>query len=919
MNEKQRQLIDYFTHLPEPTPPRSIPSDDESIEEAVPSRGLPLVPPSPSVDSVRAMLEQRRSMMSGHEAIEESLLSHTHRTMSNDTASSGLFGGRQPVELPLSDDMIELGVRAAEKALNDEEMNPEEQDFLEAIIVPGKRPVLDVIDGDISASPPGWEFLDDFRPLIRGILPSIGRVDVPELSPLPYAGTGFFVGEGLLMTNRHVAELFVQGAGAGKRYLRFLSGLRPQFTPQYEVGDPDASPNQNQYEIIEALLVHPHWDTALLRVQPIGDAQLPKALDLARHIPPNFGSGMLRHIIVVGYPMLDDRNDMAQQMNIFRQIFGRKRLMPGYLTGFDNTKTKWNAVLYAATHDASTLGGNSGSAIVDLVTGQVLALHFGGRYLRKNYGVPAWELAQDERVVALGVNFVDGLVPVSLATKPGWLDVWNSTKPLEKVPPEVVTAVPVKETPHETPVLPVAPDWFERVSDTELLEAMRRDSQTTERLIRETLLPAEADDLIADLQQGLNASNTETIEETLFDFLLGAKPDPTLPEIIFLHGIMGSHLAASGALGGRVWLSPLAFVAGGVARRLTLAEDGEQDQTPNQILYPDGHVRLVYEKAMRKWRMAGFIVHEFAFDWRKPIANSAERLHLFIETLRLERPSKKFALVAHSMGGLVAAVYAARHPEWSSRTAQAIFLGAPLRGSYAPIEGLLGTYPIFPKAAQVDRLDDLDHFMAMARTLPGLIDMLPDPDIFPDAASLYQRITWPPKSAPAQIWLDQSRQLKRILATSPILDTARLIVAHNHPTVAEVTIVGRQLQSGPRSRPGDGTVPTRSAAASVQGVTVYQARGNHGDLPREQSVIDAVIGLLQNGTCTLPPLTQQAIEDQTPIEEAVVETIEECMFDDLQVRLQSGILTQRDVDFFLRADDTTRPGAIPLSLSRGGV
>jgi hypothetical protein len=33
-------------------------------------------------------------------------------------------------------------------------------------------------------------------------------------------------------------------------------------------------------------------------------------------------------------------------------------------------------VVNAMTHDASTLGGNSGSAVIDVQTGQLVALHF---------------------------------------------------------------------------------------------------------------------------------------------------------------------------------------------------------------------------------------------------------------------------------------------------------------------------------------------------------------------------------------------------------------------------------------------------------------------------------------------------------------------------------------------------------------
>ena len=40
-------------------------------------------------------------------------------------------------------------------------------------------------------------------------------------------------------------------------------------------------------------------------------------------------------------------------------------------------------------HDCSTLGGNSGSVLLDLATGEAVGLHFAGRFLEANYAVPA--------------------------------------------------------------------------------------------------------------------------------------------------------------------------------------------------------------------------------------------------------------------------------------------------------------------------------------------------------------------------------------------------------------------------------------------------------------------------------------------------------------------------------------------------
>ncbi|MCT7341310.1 hypothetical protein N5K55_13525 [Pseudomonas aeruginosa] len=41
------------------------------------------------------------------------------------------------------------------------------------------------------------------------------------------------------------------------------------------------------------------------------------------------------------------------------------------------------------THDCSTLGGNSGSAVLSIDGGEVVGLHFGGQFRKTNYAVKA--------------------------------------------------------------------------------------------------------------------------------------------------------------------------------------------------------------------------------------------------------------------------------------------------------------------------------------------------------------------------------------------------------------------------------------------------------------------------------------------------------------------------------------------------
>ena len=113
---------------------------------------------------------------------------------------------------------------------------------------------------------------------------------------------------------------------------------------------------------------------------------------------------------MVGYPAFDPRNDTAVQNTVFGGFYYVKRLQPGKLQKRGAIDSFGKSVS-AATHDSSTLGGNSGSALVDPATGQVVGLHFAGVYLEANYAVPTAELARDPRVIDAGLRFEPGPHP----------------------------------------------------------------------------------------------------------------------------------------------------------------------------------------------------------------------------------------------------------------------------------------------------------------------------------------------------------------------------------------------------------------------------------------------------------------------------------------------------------------------------
>ena len=297
--------------------------------------------------------------------------------------------------------------RAYDKAIRGEPLSDTEQFTLEAIIIPDQRPAIAIANGTFVVTHPSWLHLANPAPkaVIEAAIPSVGRVELPTHPSLPYGGTGFIVGEGLMMTNRHVAEIFALGLGQGP--LTFRPGQTAAVDLEREV----TSTQAHLLEVRQVLMIHPFWDMALLKVTGLPSVQKPLKLSLTR--PEDLAAKP--DVAVIGYPAFDPRNDAAVQQQVFGGLFNVKRLQPGKL-GPRASIGSFGHTVSAVTHDGSTLGGASGSAVVHIDTGEVAALHFAGIYLKANYGVPAWELARDARVVDAGVRFAGTPQPDAAAT-----------------------------------------------------------------------------------------------------------------------------------------------------------------------------------------------------------------------------------------------------------------------------------------------------------------------------------------------------------------------------------------------------------------------------------------------------------------------------------------------------------------------
>ncbi|WP_055600330.1 trypsin-like serine peptidase [Streptomyces aureus] len=223
------------------------------------------------------------------------------------------------------------------------------------------------------------------RPLERAI-PSVGRVELRNHA-MQWAGTGWMVGPRLAVTNRHVAEIFAReartGEGTGFAFKQSWTGrtVRADLDWYQEYQQPEES----RFRVTEVAWIEPdsRFDVALLRIAATGEdgGEPPAPIELD---PSGARTG--RWVAVIGYPARDSRADPDDQQRIFDGVYGCKRLAGGKVTA-----VRGKDIVH---HDATTLGGNSGSAVIDLDSGKAVALHFRGLVGERNVAVHAAAVAR---------------------------------------------------------------------------------------------------------------------------------------------------------------------------------------------------------------------------------------------------------------------------------------------------------------------------------------------------------------------------------------------------------------------------------------------------------------------------------------------------------------------------------------------
>ncbi|CAM5771274.1 serine protease [Labrys miyagiensis] len=224
------------------------------------------------------------------------------------------------------------------------------------------------------------ESLAACRARMEPLLTRIGRIDVDGFASMPFVGTGWIIDDGIVATNRHVAELFARRSGAGFSF-RIGSNGEP-LSVNLDTGHfRDRADGGVSLPVESVLFIEPEEsavDIAFLRLSagaPIGTlSPLPIAEGATDPAWP---------LCAIGYPARAPASiipDQGLMQQLYRGFYDVKRLAPGYLIAEGPARM---------THDCTTLGGSSGSCVVAMATGEVVGLHFAGVYMKENQAVPA--------------------------------------------------------------------------------------------------------------------------------------------------------------------------------------------------------------------------------------------------------------------------------------------------------------------------------------------------------------------------------------------------------------------------------------------------------------------------------------------------------------------------------------------------
>jgi subtilisin family serine protease len=291
---------------------------------------------------------------------------------------------------------------------------------LEALILLKGRPALRVRQGGVDEEDPRAEqwgapiYMLKSGSRFKERMDAVGRIDLDGV----HLGTGYVVGDCLVLTNRHVLQLIAYPTPQRNLPTQWI--LKDGQCCIDFAEEPSALTTASKFNILEVVQAGPLHinfeaidlkkpDFALLRVEArswsVNNA-LPVPLELSRTpgwMDPD------KPVAIVGYPARQatlprapdgsvDRQGLDRLLALFGADYGTKFFSPGRM------KVSPAEVPITSFHDATTLGGSSGSLVVTIDAPlRAVGLHFGGAWRSENY---AHSLAQ---LLALGFLNLPGI------------------------------------------------------------------------------------------------------------------------------------------------------------------------------------------------------------------------------------------------------------------------------------------------------------------------------------------------------------------------------------------------------------------------------------------------------------------------------------------------------------------------------
>ena len=234
------------------------------------------------------------------------------------------------------------------------------------------RPAFVIQDHDfqVPSDHPWAPLLNMYKENIRRAVSSVGIFEIVRGGKKFPSGTGWLLTEDLVVTNQHVSEVFCEKVKGKYRLKKGFEKITIDFNEEFE------RIHDYEFKVIDIVHVeeddtsiYDHTpDIAILRVEKINKngEHLPPPLPLY-HEPLKVNQA----IAIIGFPSADYKLPLKRK-RIFNNIYDVKRVQPGLIK---NIKMLYE---FDFKHDCSTLVGNSGSPVIDILTGKVVGTHFAG-------------------------------------------------------------------------------------------------------------------------------------------------------------------------------------------------------------------------------------------------------------------------------------------------------------------------------------------------------------------------------------------------------------------------------------------------------------------------------------------------------------------------------------------------------------